>query len=392
MDSLGPIITTNPCGEVELYPNESCNLGSINVYAFARENEKGEVYFDWDELKEIVSTATQFLDNIIDVNKFPLKAIEDMTLSTRKIGLGIMGIGDLLYELKIPYNTEKGREFMSKLMEFINYWSKVTSVEIAKKRGALPYFDKSAYKNGKMPFAGLYDGKGKSLDWGNLIEDIKKYGLRNGYTTVLAPTGSISMIAGISSGMEPVYSLVYQKHVAVGSFYYTDTAFERGIKKSGLYDEKLLEDVSNNRGSVQGIPYIPPELQKVFITALDMTPEDHVYALAGFQRWVDSSISKTTNFPADATVDHMKTVYELAYKLGCKGVTVFRDKSLLSQVLVAGSGKEKAAMEEVRAKIEKSESRTSQEEEKCPECSGKIVLSEGCGTCPSCGYSYCSVA
>ena len=393
---LGPIVTTNPCGEVLLYPNEPCNLGSINVYAFVKENETGEIYYDWDALKEATLICTKFLDNVIDVNKFPLKAIEDMSLATRKIGLGVMGVGDLLFELGLPYNSEEGREFMERLMEFINYWSKVESVELAKERGVMPYLSKSFYAEGRMPFAGFDDRESWHFEWDKLANEVKKHGIRNGYTTIIAPTGSISMIAGVSSGMEPVFSSVFQKNVAVGSFYYIDPAFERVMKKSGLYDEKLLEDVSNSGGSVQKIDYIPKELKKVLVDAYDITPEDHVRALAAFQRWVDSSISKTTNFPADATVEHMKEVYELAYKIGCKDVTVFRDTSIKSQVLVAGHGKEKAAQEEVESKIQMAVATSGgampSEGEKCPECGMKMVLSEGCATCPSCGYSYCAVA
>ncbi|MBI5872240.1 ribonucleoside-diphosphate reductase, adenosylcobalamin-dependent, partial [archaeon] len=367
--------------------------GSINVYAFVTENEQGKVYFDWDGLKEAVFIAVKFLDNVIDVNKFPLKAIEDMSLATRKIGLGLMGVGDLLFELGLPYNAEEGRKFMEQLMEFINYWSKVESVELAKERGPLPYFSKSFYAEGRMPFAGFDDKASWRMDWDKLSSDVKKHGIRNGYTTVIAPTGSISMIAGVSSGMEPVFASVFQKHVAVGSFYYVDPAFEHVIKKAGLYDERMLDDVSNSGGSVQRIEYIPKTLKKALVVAYDITPEDHIKALAAFQRWTDSSISKTTNFPADATVEHMKTVYELAYKLGCKGVTVFRDSSIKTQVLVTGSGKEKAAQAEIEAKIQKAESpAAATSEETCPECKTKMVLSEGCGTCPSCGYSYCSVA
>ncbi len=395
LKSLGPIVTTNPCGEVLLYPNEPCNLGSINVYAFVKENETGEVYYDWDALKEAVLLATKFLDNVIDVNKFPLKAIEDMSLATRKIGLGVMGVGDLLFDLSLPYNTEEGREFMERLMEFINYWSKIESIELAKERGPMPYFTKSFYPDGRMPFAGFDDKASWHVDWAKLIQEVKKHGIRNGYTTIIAPTGSISMIAGISSGMEPVFSSVFQKHVAVGSFYYVDPAFEHVMKKAGLYDSKLLEDSSKSGGSVQKIDYIPKEIKRALVVAYDITPEDHVRALAAFQRWTDSSISKTTNFPADATVEHMKAVYELAYKLGAKGVTVFRDSSIKSQVLVTGGSKEKTEQQKIEEKIQKAASpaaAASTTEEKCPECSTKMVISEGCGTCPSCGYSYCAVA
>jgi len=335
LEALGPIICTNPCGEVLLYPNESCNLGSINVHAFTVERDDGTIELDWDALGKAVELATRFLDNIIDVNKFPLKEIEEMSLSTRKIGLGVMGLGEILYELRIPYNTDDARKLMDQLMEFINYHSKLASVELAKERGAFPYYDKSFYPKGQLPFSGFDQKKTWRLPWDKLAQEIKKNGLRNGYTTVIAPTGSISMITGCSSGIEPVYSLVYEKRVKVGSFHYVDPVFEKVMTALGLYDEELVREVCDNNGSIQNIPYVPKDVRRFFVTATDIPPEDHVRALATFQRWVDSSISKTINFPSSATAEDMKESYLLAYKLGCKDVTVFRDTSIKDQVLVA---------------------------------------------------------
>ncbi len=398
-DSLGPIVTTNPCGEVLLYPNEPCNLGSINVWAFAKEDEKSEVYYDWDGLKDAVHKCTRLLDNVIDINKFPLKRIEEMSLLTRKIGLGIMGLGDLMYELRLAYNTEKGRKFIEKLLQFVAYYSKLESMELAKSRGSLPYYDKSFYKDGKLPFRGFELKKEWDFEWDKLSGKIKKYGIRNGYTTVIAPTGSISMIAGCSSGIEPVYSLAFEKNVKVGSFYYIDPAFERALKKDGLYFDELMEEICENNGSVQGLDSFPLELQKVFVTALNITPEDHIRALASVQKWVDSSISKTNNFPADATVDDMRKSYILAYKLGCKDVTVFRDTSIKGQVLVAGKNNK------AKAKVQKPEVSGGEREvdiesanlttkvtgkaKICPECGAKTQLQEGCVSCKACGWALC---
>ncbi|MBI2654027.1 adenosylcobalamin-dependent ribonucleoside-diphosphate reductase [Candidatus Woesearchaeota archaeon] len=407
---LGPIVTTNPCGEVLLYPNEPCNLGSINVWAFVKEDDDGNKQVDWDALKVVVRSCTRLLDNVIDVNNFPLKAIEEMSLATRKIGLGVMGVGDLLYELKLPYNTEEGRKFMEQLMEFIAYWSKVESIELAKTRGNLPYYDKSFYKQGKLPFSGGYRRQEWHFDWDKMSSDIKKYGIRNGYTTIIAPTGSISMIAGCSSGMEPVYSLVYEKNVKVGSFFYVDPAAEKVMKEEGIYSDKLMEDVNTHKGSIQMMEYVPERIRNVLVTALDITPEDHIRALAAFQKWVDSSISKTNNFPAEATVEHMRESYILAYKLGCKDVTVFRDTSIKDQVLVAPKKKEEkeAKIEvdikpEMKKTIKESESglvfangngneaqpMTKATIKNCPECGTKVELKEGCLHCPSCGWGLC---
>ena len=398
-------IVVHNCGEVLLYPNEPCNLGSINVWAFAKEDDDGNKTVDWDALRDITKNCTRFLDNVIDVNNFPLKAIEEMSLATRKIGLGVMGVGDLLYELRLPYNTEEGRKFMEQLMEFIAYWSKVESIELAKKRGNLPYYDKSFYKQGKLPIRGAYLKQEWYFNWEKLSEDIKKHGIRNGYTTIIAPTGSISMIAGCSSGMEPVYSLVYEKNVKVGSFFYVDPAAEKVLREEGLYNEKLMEDINANRGGIQSIDYVPEEVRKVLVTALDITPEDHIRALASFQKWVDSSISKTNNFPAEATIEDMRESYILAYKLGCKDVTVFRDTSIKDQVLVAP--KKKAKQEEIEIKqeqkklIKESESGlvfangngeempTGKQIKNCPECGSELEKKEGCVECPSCGWGLC---
>ncbi len=386
-------IIVHNCGEVLLYPNEPCNLGSINVWAFAKEDDNGNVYYDWDGLKETVVLATKFLDNVIDVNRFPLKQIEEMSLRTRKIGLGVMGVGDLLFELGIPYNSEDGRKFMEKLMEFINYYSKFTSVEMAGRRGALPFYENSFYPEGRLPIMG-FDTKGDwNLDWTAISEGAKK-GIRNGFTIVIAPTGSISMIAGCSSGIEPVYSLVFEKNVKVGSFYYIDPVFEKFMRREGIYDEDLMAEINANHGSLQNIPYIPRKLKEVFVTAMDIKPEDHIRALASFQKWTDSSISKTINFPANATVEDMRQSYMLAYKLGCKDVTVYRDNSIQDQVLNAP--KTAAASKDNNMAIDflhQQKGDTGAEKgiiKSCPSCSTELKKKDGCLTCPECGWGLCS--
>ncbi len=418
LKSLGPIETTNPCGEVLLYPWESCNLGSINVWEYLKKNGDKKPHFDWDKLANDVILATRFLDNVVDINKYPLPQIEEMTLNTRKLGLGIMGIGDLLYELEIPYASKQSLEFMEKLMEFVNYHSKAASVELSKERGRMPYFDKSFYKEGKLPFAGFKDKKSWHFDWNDLVKKIKKYGIRNGFTTVLAPTGSISMIAGTSSGIEPVFSLVFEKSITIGNFYYVDPVFEEKMRKEGLMDEDLIKDTASLNGSIRAIPYIPEKIKKTFVTAMDIAPIDHIKVLAAFQKWVDSSISKTNNFPAEATVDDIKRVYLLAYELGCKGVTVYRDKSLHMQVLVGGSIKKKQHHKDNISLIRKDEktkgpvvymeagtniesggslnlspisenSAVKNNLKNCPSCKGNLVKQEGCNKCLNCGWGLC---
>ncbi|OHA14412.1 MAG: ribonucleoside-diphosphate reductase, adenosylcobalamin-dependent [Candidatus Tagabacteria bacterium RIFCSPLOWO2_01_FULL_39_11] len=416
---LGPIVTTNPCGELPLYSSESCNLGSINLWSFIKhDNHEGKRFFDWQELENTVKIASRFLDNVIDINFFPLTSIEEMTMKTRKIGLGIMGVGDLLFDLEVQFDSQKGREMMEKIMEFINYHSKIESIEMAKHRGKFPYYEKSFYPEEKLPFSGFYDKNSWSLDWSKVVSGIKKYGIRNSVTTVIAPTGSISMIAGCSSGIEPVYSLIFQKNVAVGSFYYVDSVFESRMLREGLFDEDLIKDVVKDNGSLQNIPYIPPKLKKVFVTAHDISPEDHIRTLAAFQKWVDSSISKTNNFPANATAEYMKKSYMLAYELGCKDVTVFRDKSIKDQVLIGGAAKTTEKKSDkikdhhlMRVKDEKAEGPAIYKDPaavmnndgasnngelsakgkitKCPNCSTDLSFKEGCASCPICGWGLC---
>ncbi len=417
LKSLGPIESTNPCGEVLLYPFESCNLGSLNVWAYLKKNGDKKPHFDWQRLEADIRLATKFLDDVVDINKYPLPQIEEMTLSTRKLGLGIMGLGDLLYELEISYGSKQGLEFMEKLMEFVNYNSKVASIELSKERGRMPYFDKSFFKEGKLPFSGFKDKKSWHFDWNELVKKIKKYGIRNSFTTVIAPTGSISMIAGCSSGIEPVYSLVFEKSVAIGSFFYVDPVFEERMRKEGLMDEDLIKDAAVSNGSVRNIAYIPKELKKTFVTAMDITPTEHIKVLAAFQKWVDSSISKTNNFPAEATVEDIRRAYFMAYELGCKGITVFRDKSLSQQVLIGGSTKKKqkeasqmSVIRDEKAKgltvyseagagaVENSFNlspaaenlNTKTELKNCPSCQMPLVKQEGCIKCPSCGWGMCS--
>lgn len=409
---LGPIETTNPCGEVLLYPYESCNLGSINIWSFVKADSKGKKAIDWKDLEATIRGATRLLDNVIDINAFPMEEIREMSLNTRKIGLGIMGVANLMYELEIQFNSPKAYNLMERISEFINYYSKMESIEIAKERGSFPYFKKSFYVEGKLPFSGFYDKKSWNLDWTKVSKGIKKYGLRNSYTTVIAPTGSISMIAGCSSGIEPVFSLAFQKNVSVGSFYYIDPVFERSTLREGLFDEDLVKDIVSNSGSVGKISYIPPQLKKVFVTSHDINPEEHIKTLSSFQKWVDSSISKTNNFPADAKVEDMKKSYLYAYERGCKAVTVFRDKSIKDQVLVTGDGKKKDKTKDelVRMKDEKAEGMAvyrnpsaipgngdemnngnngNGKPTQCPNCKIPLKHQEGCVSCSICGWGLC---
>ena len=421
LDTLGPIQATNPCGEVLLYPAESCNLGSINLWAFIKERNKEIknpiVEFDWEDFKKTIQIATRFLDNVVEVNLYPLKEIEEMSLNTRKIGLGVMGLGDVLYELEIPYDSQEGFDFMEEIMEFLNFYSKQGSVLLAKDRGKFPYFNKSFYTKSRLPFGGIEERKSRLpgfghrwqkeiLDWIKLKSAIKKYGIRNAFTTVIAPTGSISMIAGCSSGIEPVFSLIFEKKVSVGSFYYVDSVFEKKMTREGLFDEELIKEVAEKEGSIQDISYIPPHLKKVFEVAGDIKFENHIRALAAFQKWTDSSISKTINFPSSATVEDIEKAYILAHNLGCKDITVFRVSSIKGVLSVKKEEKkakkrvekkeidELISLKDVKARgpsiYHEPGALENGEINICPNCESVLVFEEGCKKCPSCGWGLCN--
>jgi len=319
---IGKIEATNPCGEQPLLPYESCNLGSINLSKMVKE---GKV--DWEKLKSVVHTAVHFLDNVIDANKYPLSQIEKNTKENRKIGLGVMGFADMLVKLNIPYNSKKALNLAEKVMNFIQEESKKASAELAKKRGTFPNFKGS-----------IWDKKGIKV--------------RNATTTTIAPTGSISMIADCSSGIEPIFSLVYYKHVLEGEkLLYINSEFEKVAREKGFYSRKLMEKIAENKGSCQNIAEIPEEIKKVFVTALDISYQDHVKMQAVFQKYTDNAVSKTINMPDHTTKSEVKDAFLLAWKLGCKGITIYRDKSRKEQVLNAGKKEEKALAPRPRPKV-----------------------------------------
>ncbi|QDA30578.1 adenosylcobalamin-dependent ribonucleoside-diphosphate reductase [Thermococcus indicus] len=320
------------CGEEPLYDYESCNLASINLAKFVKYDEEGQPYFDWNEYAYVIQKVAKYLDNAIDVNKFPLPEIDRNTKLTRRIGVGMMGLADALFKLGIAYNSKEGYDFMRKATEYLTFYAYKYSVEAAKKRGPFPLYEKSKYKDGELPVEGFYHREIWNLPWDELAEEIKRHGVRNGMTTTCPPTGSVSMIADTSSGIEPIFALVYKKSVTVGEFYYVDPVFESELKKRGLYSDEILKKISDNYGSVQGLEEIPEDLQRVFVTSMDIHWLDHLLAQANIQLWLTDSASKTINMPNDATVEDVKAAYLLAYKLGCKGITVYRDGSLSVQV------------------------------------------------------------
>jgi ribonucleoside-diphosphate reductase alpha chain len=300
---VGEIESTNPCGEQPLLPYESCNLGSIKLSNFVK---GGEV--DYKRLEKVVKTAVHFLDNVIDMNNYPIQKIGEVTRSNRKIGLGVMGWADMLIEMGIGYNTHEGLVLAEKVMGFIQAKAREASEELALKRGAFPNFKKSVYKDGAA--------------------------LRNATRTTIAPTGTIGIIASASGGIEPIFALVYKRANCLDNeeMYEVNPAFERVAKEKGFYTPELMEKIVE-KGSVAGMKEIPEKIRKVFVTSHDISPEDHIRMQAAFQKFVDNAVSKTVNFGHDATREDVSKAYIMSYKLGCKGVTVYRDGSRDAQVL-----------------------------------------------------------
>jgi ribonucleoside-diphosphate reductase alpha chain len=420
-----PLRATNPCGEQSLYPYESCNLGSINLVNLVKRKADGEYEFDWQRYEETIRKTTRFLDNIIDVNNYPVKDIDIASKDSRRIGLGVMGVADLLYKLKIPYNSKEGYELQSKLSEALTYYSMEESVALAKSRGEFPLCSKTEYPEGKIPIAGYYEKPKEShcYEWDALIEKIKKHGIRNVLTTTVAPTGTLSMIADCSNGMEPAFALVFEKRVTVGRFFYTNKIVEEVLKEHGLYSDELLAKIADNYGSLKGIPEVPQWMQDVFVTAMDIHWADHLMAQGVWQDWIGNAIAKTINMPYDVTAEDVKSAYLLAHELGLKGITVYRDGSRHKQVLHMTSENAQKTFDvtpseyvtryvttmisnpyiksqvhsalELKVHDEEITSEPMRQEEisedrLCPTCKNNLVFVEGCSICIECGFSGCT--
>ncbi len=324
--AIGKIESTNPCGEQPLLPNEACNLGSLNLSLLVEGDS-----IDYAKLREVVRDSVDFLDAVIDQSHFPLPQIDDMARSNRKIGLGVMGLADLLYQLKIPYASDKAVELASTIMEAIDYEAKQRSMELAMQKGSFPNYPLSSYAKGDIERQAIV------RNWDELLANIRKHGIRNATLTTIAPTGTISMIADTSSGVEPQFSLAYVKNVMDGEkLIYVNKHFEVALSERGLLTAELLEKVSQC-GSILHLEEIPQDMKDTFQTAHDISPEWHIRMQAAFQSYTDNAVSKTINFPNNATVEDIRSAYELAYQLGCKGVTVYRDGSRENQVLSLGT-------------------------------------------------------
>lgn len=341
--AIGLIEATNPCGEQPLLPFESCTLGSINLGRLVTACD-----FDWSRFRAVIRDSVRFLDDVIDANRYPLSEIERATKATRKIGLGIMGWADALVALDIPYDSEAAIELAHRVAKFLEDESLVASAELAELRGPFP-----AWRGSRWEAAGNRP-------------------LRNATTTTIAPTGTISIIAGCSSGIEPLYALAYHRRVLDGAgLTEVNPEFQRLATECGIASPALFEHIAET-GGVRGNATVPMDLQRRFLTAHEIAVETHVRMQAAFQRYVHAAVSKTINLPNTATASDVKAAYQLAYELGCKGITVYRDGSRDGQVLVTGS--RPAVVEPIH---------------RCPECGSVLVIQARCQLCQHCGWSVC---
>ncbi|MGH7458704.1 MAG: vitamin B12-dependent ribonucleotide reductase [Longimicrobiaceae bacterium] len=345
---LGDYEATNPCGEQPLLPYDVCNLGSVNVGPFVKDGapEDAEWYekIDWEEYRRVVRLSTHFLDNVIDANRYPLAEIQDLAMRIRRIGLGIMGFADLLVRIGVPYNSAEGVEVGRRVMEFMDEESKVESERLAGERGCFPEWESSIW--------GPDESCARAPN-GERIRPERR--LRNCNATTVAPTGTISIIAGCSSGIEPLFAVAFMRNQAGVLMPEVNEDFVKLAQEQGWHSEELMTSIAKE-GHIH-FDQVPGEVQRAFVTAHDITPEWHVKMQAGFQEFTDSAISKTTNFPHEATPEQVREIYELAYRLGCKGVTVYRDGSRDAAPLTTGKTQKSAAARETECALQKAQAR-----------------------------------
>src|SRR5215813_9524927 len=375
---LGAIESTNPCGEQPLLPYESCVLGSINLAKFYRDG-----VIDYERLKTVARLAVHFLDNVIDVSEYPIPEIEKITKLNRKIGLGVMGWADLLILLGIPYDSEEAIKLGEEVMGFISRESLEASIDLAKKRGPFPrWFQESIYSSENSEESDL------RFESESLKGPIRRR-RRNATVTTVAPTGTLSLIADCSSGIEPIYSIAYRRlSFESERMNFVHPLFEQFARRHGLYSDELISQISEARG-LRNLTGVPTDVARVFVTTHEIAPEWHVRMQAAFQRHIDAAVSKTINFAHTATVEDIKSAYMLAWELGCKGITVYRDGSREQQVLSAGMGDaaDVTLSPAARREMELPENRLLANN-MCPECGSVLRHNGGCLYC-TCGYSVC---
>lgn len=362
---VGPLETVNLCGEQPLLSYEACNLGSVNLAVHVK-GSNGDSKIDYKKLEETVRIATRMLDDVVSVCEYPLTQVADTVHGNRKIGLGVMGWADMLVKLHVAYDSKEALKLAEEVMKFVQETGHDESAKLGKEKGSFPNFKGSSWQK-----------KGY------------KY-FRNATVTTIAPTGTISMMAGASSGIEPHFALAYfRKSMGQYNLPEVNTDLVKAIKHvNGLYSADLMDEIART-GSIQKLEKIPEKIRQVFVTAMDISPETHVHMLSAFQKYTDNAVSKTINLPSNATVEDVMNVYMMAADLKCKGITVYRDKSREVQVLNVGTSANQSVRQSensVSQKIRKSEN---QNGELCPECGNKLALEEGCKKCYGCGYSVC---
>ena len=358
---LGQIESTNPCGEQPLLPYESCVLGSINLSAFYTSGT-----IDFERLKYVVALGVHFLDNIIDVSKFPVPQIESFTRANRKIGLGVMGWADLLIHLGIPYDSAEAIQLAEKVMAFISGEGLRASERLAKKRGPFPRWFQE-----------------------HVNQDFPKAQRRNATVTTVAPTGTISLIAGCSSGIEPIYSVAFQRRsFESDTMAFVHPLFERYAHSHGFFSDELMHRVAEI-GALNQLPEVPSEAKRLFVTTHEIAPAWHVQMQASFQKHIDSAVSKTINFPSKATIDDVRDAYILAHDLGCKGITIYRDRSRERQVLSSGSSRsDESTLSASRQPENPRRENRLLKDNACPDCASDLQHNGACLYC-SCGFSVC---
>ncbi len=345
LPKLGRIEATNPCGEQPLLPYESCNLGSLNLSRFVKGRD-----MDWSRLKTVISLAVRFLDNVVDINRYPLPQIREMTQGNRKIGLGVMGLADALIRLGLPYDSEPGLNLCGRIMDFVQRQARSASAELARKRGNFPNFE-----------ASIYPAQGRKH-------------MRNATTTTIAPTGTISLIANCSSGIEPLFALAYSRRLLDNQeFIEVNTAFKRAAQAKGFWSASLAEELART-GTIKETALVPEDLRRLFVTAHDVSPLWHLRVQAAFQGRTDNAVSKTVNLPHGSPPETVREIFLQAYRMKLKGVTVYRDRSRSGQVISLGHT---PAPARGRAAA-------------CPECGGTMEDDNGCTFCRDCGFSHCS--
>lgn len=379
LEKYGRIDATNPCGEQPLHPFDACNLGSINLAKFVDEGK-----INWERLRFVVRTGVRMLDNVIDACNYPLPQITETVRANRRIGLGVMGFADMLYQLRVAYDSEEGVKIAKKVAKFIQDESWQMSRDLAKEKGVFPRWKDSSFAKASA--------------------DKSSRRVRNVAITTIAPTGSISMLADTSSGIEPVFALAFTKNVVEeAGLTYINKYFEKELAESlwadGDHEHKVRDRIVREvagLGSVASISGVPEEVKSVYRTAHDISPEWHVKMQAAWQLYTDNAVSKTINFPHTATIEDVENAYISAWKMGCKGITIYRDGSKDVQILSVGSSQPSSVKApagniiQSKIKMETLKDRTKKHQaDACPECGGKLVVEEGCAKCYGCGYSVC---